>query len=144
MQSLVLPDLAAPRGAYPHLRRAGDFIFVSGISSRRPDNSFEGASTGPGGTVALDIRVQTRSVIRNIEKILASAGAELGDLVQVTCFLSNMADFSGYNEIYAQFFSGAGPTRTTVAVQALPHPHILIEMNGVAFKPRATAEPKEA
>lgn len=135
MEAKVLPDLARPRGAYPHLRRAGDFLFVSGISSRRPDNSFDGAITDAAGVVTLDIRVQTRSVIQNIEKILSSAGVGLGDLVQIGCFLRRMSDFSGYNEIYAEFFSHTGPTRTTVGVQELPHPHILIEMNGIAFKP---------
>lgn len=135
MDSKVLGDMAKPRGKYPHFKRAGDYIFVSGISSRRPDNSFEGASADALGVVTLDIRAQTRAVIENIGRILASAGAGLEDLVQVTCYLVNMNDFKGYNEVYGEFFSHGGPTRTTVAVHQLPHPHILIEINGVAFKP---------
>ena len=136
MDSKVVEHMALPRGKYPHIKRAGDFIFVSGISSRRPDNNFEGADADALGVTTLDIRAQTRAVIRNIEKILASAGAGLADLVQVTCYLVNMNDFKGYNEAYGEFFSHGGPTRTTVAVHQLPHPHILIEINGVAFKPQ--------
>ena len=136
MDSKVLGDMATPRGKYPHFKRAGDYIFVSGISSRRADNTFEGASADALGVVTLDIRAQTRAVIENIGRILASAGAGLEDLVQVTCYLVNMNDFKGYNEVYGEFFSHGGPTRTTVAVHQLPHPHILIEINGVAFKPR--------
>jgi 2-aminomuconate deaminase len=136
MDSKVLDSMATPRGKYPHVKRAGDFIFVSGISSRRADNSFEGASADALGVVSLDIRLQTRAVIQNIAKILGSAGAGLEDLVQVTCFLVNMNDFKGYNEVYGELFSHDGPTRTTVAVHQLPHPHILIEINAVAFKPQ--------
>ena len=135
MESKVLDTMATPRGKYPHVKRAGDFLFVSGISSRRPDNTFEGASTDAMGATTLDIRAQTRAVIENIAKILQSADAGLEDLVQVTCYLVNMNDFKGYNEVYGEFFSHGGPTRTTVAVHQLPHPHILIEINAVAFKP---------
>jgi len=136
MKGIVIDTIATPLGKYPHVKQAGDFIFVSGISSRRPDNSFEGASTDAAGVTRLDIRAQTRAVILNIEKILAGAGAGLADLVQVTSYLVNMNDFKGYNEVYGEFFMQGGPTRTTVAVHQLPHPHILIEINGVAFKPR--------
>ncbi len=134
MESKVLGQMAVPRGKYPHIKRVGDLLFVSGISSRRPDNTFEGATSDHLGVVTLDIRAQTRAVIQNISQILASAGAGLGDLVQVTCYLVNMNDFRGFNEVYGEFFSEGGPTRTTVAVHQLPHPHILIEINGIAFK----------
>lgn len=136
MESKVLESMATPRGKYPHFKRAGDYIFVSGTSSRRSDNSFEGATADALGVTTLDIRAQTRGVIQNIAKILANAGAGLEDLVQVTCYLVNMNDFKGYNEVYGEFFSHGGPTRTTVAVHQLPHPHILIEISGVAFKPK--------
>jgi 2-aminomuconate deaminase len=137
MTSGVLDEKAPPRGRYPHVKRAGDFIFVSAISSRRADNSFVGAEIRPNGTALLDIRQQTRAVIENIRDILASAGAILDDLVQVTFFLLNMNDFEGYNEVYNEFFSFEGPPRTTVAVHQLPHPYIAIELNAVAYKPRA-------
>jgi 2-aminomuconate deaminase len=135
MEDNVVKNLASPRGKYPHFKRAGDFVYVSGISSRRPDQSFDGASVDAAGVVKLDVREQTRAVINNIRTILASAGLELQDLVQVTSYLVDMKDFQGYNEVYGEFFSQHGPTRTTVAVHQLPHPHILIEMSGVAFKP---------
>lgn len=136
MDSKVLDTMATPRGKYPHVKRAGDFLFVSGMSSRRPDNTFAGATADALGVTTLDIRAQTRAVIENIAKILQSAGAGLEDLVQVTCYLVNMNDFKGYNEVYGEFFSHGGPTRTTVAVHQLPHPHILIEITSVAFKPK--------
>lgn len=134
-QAGVIPGKATPRGRFPHFKRAGDFIFVSGTSSRRPDNSFEGVQVDAMGTTVLDIRAQTRAVIENISDILASAGASLSDVVEISAYLVNMNDFGGYNEVYGQFFDEAGPTRTTVAVHQLPHPHLLIEIKAVAYKP---------
>jgi len=132
----VLAGQARPRGRYPHFKRTGDYVFVSGTSSRRPDNTFAGAEADPMGTVSLDIRAQTRAVIENIAAILAEAGARLSDLVQVTAYLVNMNDFGGYNEVYGEYFDERGPTRTTVAVHQLPHPHILIEIQAVAYVPQ--------
>ena len=130
-----MTGLATPRGRYPHVKRAGDFVYVSGTSARRPDNTIAGAAADAMGTVSLDIRAQTRAVIENIRVILAQAGAGLSDLVQVTAYLVSMNDFGGYNEVYGEFFDEAGPTRTTVAVHQLPHPHLLIEMQAVAYVP---------
>ena len=126
---------ATPRGAFPHFKRAGDFIYVSGTSSRLPDNRIKGAQADAMGTLTLDIRVQTRAVIENIRDILASAGAALTDLVEVNTYLVSMNDFGGYNAVYAEFFDVNGPARTTVAVHQLPHPHLLIEIKAVAYKP---------
>lgn len=126
---------AQPRGAFPHAKRAGDFIFVSGTSARRADNSFAGATADAMGVTNLDIKVQTRAVIENIRDILADAGADLADLVEAQVFLVNMNDFGGFNEVWAEFFDYSGPTRTTVAVHQLPHPHLLIEIKGVAYRP---------
>ena len=131
----VIPGKAKPRGRFPHVRRAGDFLFVSGTSSRRPDNTFAGASADEMGTATLDIAVQTRAVIENIRDILAAEGAQLSDLVDVTSFLVNMNDFGEYNRVYGEYFDDAGPARTTVAVHQLPHPHIIIEMKGTAYVP---------
>ena len=131
----LVPGKATPRGKFPHAKRAGDFIFVSGTSSRRADNSFAGAELDADGKLILDIRVQTRAVIENIRDILQSAGAELTDLVEAQSFLVSMDDFAAYNEVWAEYFDYSGPTRTTVAVRALPHPHLLIEIRAVAFKP---------
>jgi 2-aminomuconate deaminase len=133
--SAVVPGKAKPRGTFPHFRRAGDFIFVSGTSARRADDSIAGAESDASGKPRLDIRVQTRAVLENIRDILASAGAALADVVEVSTYLVNMADFGAYNEVYSEFFGYDGPARTTVAVAALPHPHLLIEIKAVAWRP---------
>jgi 2-aminomuconate deaminase len=138
MTAQVIAGRAKPRGRYPHFRRAGDFIYVSGTSSRQPDNSFLGASVDAAGTATFDIAAQTRAVIRNMEAILQAAGASLSDVVDVTSYLVDMADFGGYNEAYAEFFDYDGPARTTVAVHQLPHPLIRIEMKCVAYRPVST------
>jgi 2-aminomuconate deaminase len=142
-ESKVVPGKAQPRGKFPHLKRAGDYLFVSGTSSRRADNTIAGAEVDPLGSTQLDIRAQTRAVIHNISDILASVGANLSDLVEISSYLVNMNDFAGYNEVYNEYFSENGPARTTVAVHQLPHPHLLIEMKAIAYKPIAEAERKK-
>ncbi len=134
--SAVIPGMAKPRGAFPHFRRAGDFIFVSGTSARRADDSIAGAQADAAGHCVFDIRVQTRAVIENIRAILVSAGATLADVVEVSTYLVSMQDFPAYNEVYGEFFGYEGPARTTVAVAELPHPHLRIEIKVVAFRPR--------
>jgi 2-aminomuconate deaminase len=135
IQAQVVVGKAQPRGKFPHIKRAGDFLFVSGTSSRRPDNSFVGVEVDGMGTTKLDIRAQTRAVIENVRDILRSAGADLSDIVEISTFLVNMNDFGGYNEVYGEYFDYEGPTRTTVAVHQLPHPHLLIEIKAIAYKP---------
>lgn len=135
--SIVVADKAKPRGKYPHAKRVGDFIFVSGTSSRRADNSIAGASVDAMGTATLDIRAQTRAVLDNIDAILSKFDAGLADVVEVTSFLVNMNDFGGYNEVYGEYFDFDGPARTTVAVHQLPHPHLVIEIKAVAYKPHS-------
>jgi 2-aminomuconate deaminase len=140
-ESRIVPGLAAPRGRYPHVKLAGGLAFVSGTSSRAPDDTIAGADVDGAGVVRLDIRAQTAAVIGNIATILESVGAGLGDLVTVTTFLVDMADFAGYNEVYGEFFDErTGPARTTIAVRELPHPHLLIEMQGVAALPEKRDE----
>ncbi|MBT8255118.1 MAG: RidA family protein [Bacteroidia bacterium] len=136
-KSRLVEGKAAPRGAYPHMKRAGDFLFVSGTSSRLPDNSFAGVhQVDEMGTMRLDVREQTRAVLNNISDYLATAGATLADVVDVTSFLVNMNDFAGYNEVYAEFFDKeTGPARTTVAVHQLPHPSLVVEIKAMAYKP---------
>ncbi len=109
MKATVVEGKARPRGRFPHLKRAGDFLFVSGTSSRRADNTIAGAEVDEFGTTHLDIRAQTRAVIENIRDILASAGAELHDLAEMSTFLVNMNDFAGYNEVYGEYFDEDGP-----------------------------------
>jgi 2-aminomuconate deaminase len=135
IESKVVEGKAKPRGRYPHIKRAGDFLFVSGTSSRRADNTIAGAEVDELGTARLDIREQTKAVIENVRDILNSADAALSDVVEVTSFLVNMNDFAGYNDVYGKFFDDHGPARTTVAVRQLPHPHLLIEIRAVAYKP---------
>jgi len=136
VKATVLPGKAAPRGKYPHVKRAGDFVFVSGLSSRNPDGTFAGAKLKPDGIVMLDIREQTAAVIGNIGDVLAGEGGSLADVVEIVSFLVSMHDFAGYNEVYGQHFGYDGPTRTTVAVSELPHPFIIIEMKAVAYLPQ--------
>ena len=134
-ESKVVEGKATPRGKYPHFKRAGDFLFISGTSARRADNSIAGGEADALGATRLDIRLQTRAVIENIRDILQSAGADLQDLVEICIYLVNMNDFAGYNEVYGEFFGYDGPARTTVAVHQLPHPHLLIEIRAVAYRP---------
>lgn len=134
-ESSVLTHKAVPRGKYPHWKRAGDFIYVSGVSSRRADNTIAGAQADAMGTAHFDIRAQTRAVIENVADILRAAGASLADVVEISTFLVDMNDFAGYNEVYGEFFNDDGPARTTVAVHQLPHPHLRIEIKAIAFRP---------
>ena len=126
----------SPRGAYPHVKVVGDFIFVSGTSSRRADNTIAGVDIiDEMGTKHLNIATQTREVLQNIDKNLASVGASLKDVVDVSTFLVSMNDFAGYNKTYADFFDkNTGPTRTTVAVHQLPHPDLVVEIKVTAYK----------
>jgi 2-aminomuconate deaminase len=134
-ESKVVEGKATPRGKYPHVKRGGDILFVSGTSSRRADDSIAGADVDALGKARLDIRVQTRAVIENIRDILQAAGAGLNDVIEITSYLVNMNDFAGYNEVYGEFFGYDGPARTTVAVHQLPHPHLLIEITARAYRP---------
>ena len=125
-----------PRGAYPHVKVVGDFIFVSGTSSRKPDNTIEGVVIiDEMGTKKLDAYLQTKAVLQNIERNLKTVGATLKDVVDVSSFLVNMNDFADYNKAYAEFFDKeSGPTRTTVAVHQLPHPDLVVEIKVTAYK----------
>ncbi|MEU3645922.1 RidA family protein [Lentzea sp. NPDC034063] len=136
MTARTITGLARPRGRFPHVKVSGDLVFVSGTSSRRPDDSFAGVEVDELGTTNLNIRAQTRAVIENIATILGEVGCTLADVTQVTTFLVSMNDFGGYNEVYAEFFDETGPARTTVAVHQLPHPHLLIEIQAIARLPR--------
>jgi len=133
-----MKDKVTPRGAYPHVKVVGDFIFVSGTSSRRPDNTIAGVDIiDEMGTKRLNIEVQTREVLKNIDINLQKVGASLKDVVDVTSFLVNMNDFAGYNKAYAEFFDKeTGPARTTVAVHQLPHPDLVVEIKVLAHKPK--------
>lgn len=124
-----------PRGAYPHVKVVGDFIFVSGTSSRRADNSIAGVEIiDEMGTKKLNAYIQTKEVLQNIDNNLKAVGASLKDAVDVTSFLVNMNDFADYNKAYAEFFDKeTGPARTTVAVHQLPHPDLVVEIKVTAY-----------
>ena len=133
IKSQVIEGKATPRGKYPHIKKVGDFLYVSGTSSRRSDNTFAGVEVDEMGTTNPDIRAQTKAVLENIDSILKTEGSSLADVIDVTSFLVNMNDFGGYNEVYGSFFDYNGPTRTTVAVHQLPHPHLLVEIKALAY-----------
>lgn len=124
-----------PVGPYPHARRVGDFLFISGMGPRKPDtHEIPGTFTdAEGNVVAHDIEVQTESTIENIKLVLEEAGASLENVVDVTCFLTNMKDdFKKFNKVYGHYFEQIGPTRTTVEVLSLPTP-ICVELKVIAY-----------
>ena len=139
-KAYVIPDGATALAHYPHMREVNGFLYVSGLSSRRTDNTHVGAVKQADGTFALDISEQTEGVLDNLSELLNAVGADLGNLVDVTVFLTDMAHFPAYNKVYNAYFDAqTGPTRTTVAVKQLPHPNLLIEIKAVAVAPSVKA-----
>jgi 2-aminomuconate deaminase len=124
----------APVGAYPHARRVGELLFLSGVGPRTP-----GSNAVPGNVydeqgklLAYDIEAQCRQVFANVRAVLQASGARWEDLVDVTVFLTDMArDFATYNRLYAEHFAGVDACRTTLGITALPTP-IAIELKCVA------------
>lgn len=134
--SYVIHDGAKALAKYPHMRKINGMLYVSGMSSRQPDNSFRGVTVSADGTKTYDCGEQTCGVIENIKKTLAAAGADLTHVVECVCFLKNMKDYASFNNAYNKYFDTvSGPTRTTVAVTELPHPDILIEIKAIAVDP---------
>ncbi|MDA8546523.1 RidA family protein [Euryarchaeota archaeon] len=131
---------AAPKpvGAYPHARRVGDLLYLSGVGPRQPGtNSIPGGPIhdADGKTLNYDIKAQTHAVVENITRILEEAGGSINDVLDVTSFLVDMdRDFKGYNEVWAKTLGKVGPTRTTLAIRALPTP-IAVEMKVIAKAP---------
>ena len=133
---VIVDDRAQALARYPHGRIVGDLFFVSGVSSRRFDNTHAGVTVHADGRVEKDIAAQTRAVIENIDAILRAGGASLSHVVDITVFLVDIKDYAGMNAVWNTFFDAhAGPARTTVAVHELPHPNLLIEMKAVAHVP---------
>jgi len=127
MSEITRTDAApAPVGAYPHARRVGDLLFLSGIGPRKP-----GTDVIP-GVDPHDIEAQCRSVFENVRIVLEAAGSRWENLVDVLVFLTDMdRDFATYNRIYAEYFADAMPCRTTVEISKLPTP-IAIELKCIA------------
>jgi 2-aminomuconate deaminase len=126
-----------PVGAFPHAKRVGNLLFLSGIGPRKRDSKeIPGVTFTPDGKIdKYDIETQCRTVFENVRLVLEDAGARWNDIIDVTVFLTNMKkDFPIYNKLYAEYFAGDGkpnPTRTTIEVTALPTP-IAIELKVVA------------
>ena len=123
-----------PMGAYPHARKVGNLLFLSGIGPRkRGSKEIPGVSQDASGNISsYDIEQQCRSVFENVKNILEASGARWEDIVDVTVFLTNMkGDFQTFNQIYAEYFRSNQPCRTTVEVSALPTP-IAIELKCIA------------
>ena len=123
-----------PVGLYPHARRAGNLLFLSGIGPRRRGSrDIPGVRLRPDGTIeSYDIEEQCRSVFENVRAVLEDAGARFEDLVDVTVFLTDMkGDFPAYNRLWAEYFAKDPPCRTTVEVGSLPTP-IAIELKCIA------------
>ena len=123
-----------PVGAYPHARRAGNLLFLSGVGPRqRGSREIPGVELdSQGRVIAYDIETQCRSVFENVRLILEDAGSSWEQLVDVTVFLTNMdRDFETYNRVYAEYFTSHQPCRTTVEVNQLPTP-IAIELKCIA------------
>jgi len=126
-----------PVGAYPHARRVGNLLFLSGVGPRNPlDNEIPGnVYDANGKLVSYDIAQQCHTVFANVRAVLAASGASWEDIVDVTVFLTDMArDFAAYNKIYAEYFTAAQPCRTTLGISALPTP-IAIELKCIAAIP---------
>ena len=124
-----------PLGLYPHARRVGNLLFVSGLSARqRGQKDIPGVVLDNNGDVVdYDIEVQCRHLFENIRCILEEAGSSWKELVDVTVFLTDIKrDFTRYNKVYAEYFSECRPCRTTVEVSSLPLPDIAIEMKCIA------------
>ena len=125
---------AAPLGAYPHARKVGNLLFLSGIGSRSAaDNSIPGLELDAlGNIVKYDIAAECHSVFANVKAVLEASGSSWDKIVDVTVFLTNMkTDFPIYNKIYAEYFQGIEACRTTVEVKSLPTP-IAIELKVIA------------
>jgi 2-aminomuconate deaminase len=135
MENRVLPYKAKPRGNFPHAKRIGDFILVSGTSARQQDDTFPGVVQGAGSKTVLDMRRQTHAALHNIVDIVESFGAKREDIVEIQAFLVSMKDYEIFNEVYGEYFDYSGPTRTTVAVNELPHPHQLLMLKAMAYFP---------
>lgn len=133
-KSITTPSAPAPLGAYPHARRCGSLLFLSGIGPRPPAGGpIPGVTLDDTGEVAgYDIEAQCHAAFDNVRAVLESAGCTLTDLVDVTVYLTDIRrDFETYNRIYAEYFAADGPCRTTVEVNRLPTP-IAIELKCIA------------
>jgi len=138
MSNVVRTDAApVPVGAYPHARRVGNLLFLSGVGPRQPETNVIPGNVhdAEGRLLSYDIEAQCRQVFANVRAVLEASGARWQDLVDITVFLTDMTgDFATYNRIYAECFAGIDACRTTLGISALPTP-IAIELKCVAALP---------
>lgn len=123
-----------PVGAYPHAKKVGNLLFLSGVGPRKKGSKDIPGVTldADGNIISYDIELQCRSVFENVKLILEASGARWEDLVDVTVFLTNMkSDFPAFNRLYAEYFSSVRPCRTTVEINKLPTP-IAVELKCIA------------
>src|SRR5690606_1967871 len=133
-EKIVSSKAPEPVGLYPHARRVGDLLFLSGVGPReKGSKKIPGVELNEAGEiVSYDIETQCRSVFQNVRYILEDAGSAWENIIDVTVFLTNMkADFSAYNRLYAEYFADNQPCRTTVEISSLPTP-IAIELKVIA------------
>jgi 2-aminomuconate deaminase len=133
--SIKTSNAAKPLGAYPHARRVGDLLFLSGIGPRSADdNSIPGLELDiDGNIIKYDIEAECHAVFANVKAVLEASGSSWDKIVDVTVFLTNMKkDFPVYNKIYGDYFSKVQACRTTVEVKSLPTP-IAIELKVIAI-----------
>lgn len=134
MNKIDAPNAPKPVGLYPHARRVGNLLFLSGIGPREPEtDGVPGLSRSAAGNyIEFDFEAQVHSVFKNVRTVLEASGAKWEDLVDVTVFLVNMErDFHTFNRIYAEYFKTSLPCRTTVGIDRLPTP-IAIELKCIA------------
>jgi len=137
MKNIVSEKAPVPVGAYPHAKRVGNLLFLSGVGPRKRDlKEIPGVTLNEKGEIiSYDIETQCHSVFENVRHILEASGAQWEDLVDVTVFLTNIKkDFPVFNKIYSEYFKTNQPCRTTVEVSALPTP-IAIELKCIAAIP---------
>ena len=134
MSGINSNEAPKPVGAYPHARKVGNLLFLSGVGPRKKDSKeIPGVTLDAAGNILnYDIEIQCHAVFQNVKLILEAAGSKWENLVDVTVFLTNMKkDFQTFNKIYAEYFKENQPCRTTVEVNALPTP-IAIELKCIA------------
>lgn len=142
MSNIVRTDSApAPIGAFPHARRVGQLLFLSGVGPREPGTQRVPGNVhdAEGRLISYDIEQQCRQVFANVRAVLEAGGARWEDLIDVTVFLTDMVrDFPIYNRLYTEYFHGVDACRTTLGITALPTP-IAIELKCIAALPASTA-----
>ncbi|WP_457588229.1 RidA family protein [Ensifer canadensis] len=131
----AVPGAIKPLANYPDLRRAGGLLFLSGMSARQADGTIAGTARAADGQATYDVAEQLRVILRKIGETLARNGGSFGDIVDVTVFLTDMRHYRAMNDEYNMWFAADGPARTTVGVNELPHPDMVVELKVVARAP---------